>query len=530
MKVRSVLSVAMFAAFALAAAPAGAQSIDLADYQTQADTSLSRALWFGQAPAAPSNEFFIIEQRGRVMRQVGVNTTPAVFLDIQLLVLGAGGNSEFNTPPYPVSGLQGDNEQGLLGIAFHPEYNTVGSPNNGYFFVYYIEPRLDGMTNTNFNQGRSRIVRYTRSTISPATALSASAFPVLSFDQPFSNHNGGNMMFGSDGFLYIGTGDGGSGDDPLNLAANPNSLHGKMLRINVNGDDFPAEANRNYRIPAGNPTSYPTATGTTTIIRREAWAIGLRNPWRWSFDRLNGNLWIGDVGQNEWEEINVVPGNGGPGRHYGWRFFEAAIVAGNSAGAFSFANTTFPIYNYPHNASIVIPPGQTYLSTQFGVSVTGGFVYRGSAIPHWRGRYFFADYISSRLWSFRYANGAMVDFQNHTSQFSPAPSNIVSFAEDNAGELYSLHFVSPRIRKFVPNAIAGTIKLCDVATDSLDQWNNPNRSVGPEDLDAFIAGFISNNEAIADVASDSLDTVFNPNGFVGPEDLDAFIASFVAGN
>jgi glucose/arabinose dehydrogenase len=259
-------------------------------------------------------------------------------------------------------------------------------------------------------------------------------------------------------------GDGGSGNDPGNRALNPNNLHGKMLRIDVNSDGFPADAERDYAIPADNP--FATSGGLPEI-----WAVGLRNPWRWSFDRLLGNLWIADVGQGLWEEINVVPGNGGPGRNYGWRVREGLASTGLSAGGFSIANLTDPVYVYSHGNG-----------TTQGFSVTGGYVYRGSIRP-WRGRYFFTDYVNSRIWSAEYVDGVWTDFQDYTTFLSNlttgAISSIASFGEDADGELYIVQ-LNGRVRKLVPQGtlpcpadynLIGGVSVQDVF-DYLTAWQS----------------------------------------------------------
>jgi glucose/arabinose dehydrogenase len=290
-------------------------------------------------------------------------------------------------------------EQGLLSIVFHPGYAT-----NRYFFVWYTS-----------TTGAVTLARYQRNSINPDIADPGSGQVLLSIPKPgnpyFTNHNGGKLIFGGDGMLYIGTGDGGSGGDPLNNAQNGNSLLGKMLRIDVNG--FTAS----YNIPADNPF-----TSAVDGILDEIYAIGLRNPWRWSFDRANGDMWIADVGQNLWEEINWRRAGNTAGVNYGWRCYEGAhIYAG---GGCTPSDTVSPIFEYPHNG------------TTGGFSVTGGYVYRGpdpQNVPL-VGYYITADYVSGNVWSIR-SNGS--GGWNSYLQ-AGLPGNISSFGEGVDGTLYAL--------------------------------------------------------------------------------------------
>jgi len=490
---------------------AHAQSLDLGDLQTVASTGLSNALFLTNAPGDPVTRLYVLEQSGRVRRIDGTTLQTASVLDITTIVLASGTNPEF--------GRQGDSEQGLLGLAFHPGYQA-----NRFFYVYYIEPRGSTFTNSSgtltFDRGRSVVARYTMNAGGTA-AVAGSAQIVMRFDQSETNHNGGCMYFGSDGLLYIGTGDGGGGGDGPNNALNPNVLLGKMLRIDVNGDDYPADALRNYRIPAGNPTTWPTGAGGTQTGLPELWAIGLRNPWRWSFDRLTGDLWIADVGQGLWEEVNVVAGNGGPRRNYGWRRWEGLASYNTNIGTFSAANSVLPVYVYPHSTS----PG--FLATQEGLSITGGFMYRGNAIPGWRGRYFFADFVRNRVWSIRMAGGAATDFQDHTLHLTTAgvgPRQIASFGEDNDGELFTVHFAAPQIRKLVPSALSNSLSIADVAQGG--GLPGPDGIVDGDDFIAFINAFAA-GELLADVVSGG--GTRPPDGVVDGSDFIAFINAFVAG-
>ncbi len=381
---------------------------------------------------------FIIEKQGRIriLRNGAIVATP--FLNIDPLVGG---------------GQTNQSEQGLLGLAFHPQYSS-----NGYFFVNYTD-----------NGGNTIVARY-RVSADPDVADPASAFTILTVAQPFANHNGGWMDFGPDGHLYIALGDGGDANDPGNRAQTiSNQLLGKMLRIDVdgadnvpgNGDDdaFPADALRNYAIPANNP--FVGATGDDEI-----WCYGLRNPWRCSFDRLTGDLWIADVGQDLIEEVNFQPASSAGGENYGWRCMEGLQCTGLSGCTCNAASLTMPVYTYPHPD---------------GFAVTGGYVYRGCAIPGLQGTYFFADYVTSRIWSFRYVGGAVTQFTERTAELAPGGGLILgaigSFGEDAYGELYICDQNS-EVYKILPvaaivdcntNAIADA---CDIASGASPDVNN----------------------------------------------------------
>lgn len=284
------------------------------------------------------------------------------------------------------------NERGLLGLAFHPDYL-----NNGYFYVNYTGAG-----------GHTRISRFELNAGNPNQADPDSELILMTVNQPFSNHNAGALEFGPDGYLYITMGDGGSGGDPGNRSQNPLERLGKMLRIDVDNTD----AGLNYGIPASNPFV------NTADTLSEIWALGLRNPWRFSFDRLTGDMWIGDVGQNAWEEINFQPADSPGGENYGWRCYEG-FATFNTSGC------------GPANAYVA--PVMTYQTGVQGCSVTGGFVYRGCAYPEMYGYYLYADYCSGRFWSL-FPDGAG-GFEN-TLLADLANNQFVSFGEDAQGELY----------------------------------------------------------------------------------------------
>jgi glucose/arabinose dehydrogenase len=285
---------------------------------------------------AGDNRLFVVNQEGtiHIVDSAGnVNSEP--FLDIEEKIIFQG-------------------ERGLLGLAFHPNYST-----NGYFYINYV-----GQGN------RTHISRFKVSASDADKADPESEFNLMEILQPFNNHNGGQLSFGPDGFLYIGLGDGGSAGDPDNRARNPLERLGKILRIDVNQGEP-------YGIPASNPFV------NSTSPQNEIWASGLRNPWRFSFDRLTGDLWIADVGQDKVEEINFQPASSPGGEDYGWRCYEGN-EAFNRAGCDTDTSFTFPIYTYPHGPEC---------------SVTGGYVYRGSASSPYYGHYFFADWCSDMIWT-----------------------------------------------------------------------------------------------------------------------------------
>jgi glucose/arabinose dehydrogenase len=322
---------------------------------------------------APSGDprLFIVEQPGRIRIVKNGTLLPTPFLDLTDKVSYGG-------------------EQGLLSVAFDPQYAQ-----NGWFYVDY--------TNTS---GDTRVERYTVSSGDPDVADTASHLTILGVAQPYDNHNGGLLLFGPDSMLYIGLGDGGSGGDPQNRAQNLDSLLGKILRVDVRG----ASGAQPYSIPANNPF---VGIGTH---RGEIWAYGLRNPWRYSFDRATGRLYIGDVGQDVEEEVDIEPA-GAAGLNYGWNVTEGRRCyqgAGCDSTGFSM-----PRLVYDHGST--------------NCAITGGFVYRGSAIPEMVGRYFYSDYCAGWLRTF-YFDGTTVSEQQDWNITSVG--SITSFGEDAAGELY----------------------------------------------------------------------------------------------
>jgi hypothetical protein len=342
-----------------------------------------------------SNRLYVVEQAGvvRLLRPDGrLGAVP--FLDITPQVANGG-------------------EQGLLGLAFDPSYAT-----NGRFYVYYNRAVAPP-------DGGSEIVvaRYTRSLLNPEVADPASGAVLLVVPHPqFSNHNGGRLAFGPDGYLYIGIGDGGGGGDPFHTAQDLQQLRGKILRIDVRGNPAPGLA---YAIPATNP--FVGAAGA----RAEIFAYGLRNPWRFSFDRATGDLFIGDVGQDAWEEIDLLP-RGTAGQDLGWSVFEGTHCY-NPPTACALANHVRPIIEYGHDAN-------------GGNSVTGGFRYRGHGVAELRGAYVYGDFVSGRVWAaLPGAPGAM-----WTSTPIASIGYLTTFGEDDDGELYAASAVDGSIVRFMP--------------------------------------------------------------------------------
>jgi glucose/arabinose dehydrogenase len=335
------------------------------------------------------------------------------------------------TPFLTVPGVSQGGEQGLLGLAFHPSYAS-----NGYFYVYYTNPD-------------TQVVRYQVSA-NPDLANAASATPVLSFARPADNHNGGWIGFGPNGKLYISSGDGGgANDDGAGHTAGigngqdiTDNLLGKLLRIDVDGDDFPLDPAKNYAIPLDNP--FRGSAGDDEI-----WAYGLRNPWRPSFDRANGNLFIADVGQDTCEEIDVQRASSPGGENYGWRLREGLVATptGGVGGA-KPAGAIDPIMVYPHFSGSTACGGPDLGPAYYGSAITGGYVYRGP-VTSLVGRYFFADFSTAHIWSLVWDNSdpASANGTNFSSltdrstdpAFTPNAGSIdliASFGEDAAGNLY----------------------------------------------------------------------------------------------
>lgn len=332
-------------------------------------TGLSSPLYVA-TPPGETNRLFIVEQTGGIRIVKDGALLPAPFLDLSARI-SAGG------------------ERGLLGLAFDPQYATTGR-----FVVHYTNPAGDTHLST-FQVSPD-----------PDVADPASEQIILTAVQPYPNHNGGQIVFGPDGFLYLGLGDGGSANDPEGRGQNLTEPLGSILRLDLQGG-VP------YAIPPDNPF-----VGQAGALP-EIWSYGLRNPWRFSFDRATGDLYIADVGQNQFEEVDVAPAADGAGRgvNYGWSIMEGSHCL--SGGQCDQTGLALPAFEYGH--------GQ-------GCSITGGYVYRGSAIPNLQGTYFFADYCQGWVRSFRYANGEATELTEWPSLRPGGP--ITSFGEDSSGELY----------------------------------------------------------------------------------------------
>ncbi|MEX0779976.1 MAG: PQQ-dependent sugar dehydrogenase [Balneolales bacterium] len=329
-----------------------------------------------QQPGA-SDLLFVVEQRGviSVFQNDEAASDSQVFLDISDQVDDSG------------------NEEGLLGLAFHPDYQS-----NGYFYVNY----------TATNPDRTVISRFQVSPDNPEQADQTSEQEVLSFAQPYSNHNGGQVSFGPDSYLYIAVGDGGSGGDPEENGQDRTTLLGTILRIDVDNQ----QSGQNYAIPSDNPF-----VGNDEGYREEIYAWGLRNPWRFSFDVANDRLWTGDVGQNQYEEIDIIE----KGRNYGWNIMEGFHCFEPSEGC-DQSGLEMPIWEYDRSEG--------------DISVTGGFVYRGLTLTDLTGQYIFADYASGRIWALDYS-----DMDNPVNtEILQADFAIPSFGVDQDNELYICGF------------------------------------------------------------------------------------------
>ncbi len=360
---------------------------------------------FATSPRNDLNRLFIVEKGSGGSAKIKIlDTTTDTLLP---------------TPFLTVNNIDANGERGLLGMAFHPNYAS-----NGKFYVNCVG-----------NTGNSEIREYTVGG-NPLTNNVANAVisKTLLNVGAASEHNGGWLDFRStstEPYLYIGTGDTGGGDDPGNVAQNINSLRGKILRINVDADDFAGDPAKNYGIPPSNPFAGATAGAD------EIFSVGVRNPFRGSFDRLTGDMYFGDVGQGTREEINFLPSNQVGIANFGWRLREGTIQ--NPTGGVGGAkppNNVDPIHDYSHGGG---PNG--------GNSVTGGYVFRGTNLPGWEGTYFFADFDSEQIWSFNYDGTTKTNFVNRTAELGLSLDGfsidkVAAFAEDGAGRLYVVDFDS----------------------------------------------------------------------------------------
>jgi glucose/arabinose dehydrogenase len=484
---------------------------------------------FATSPRGDFNRLFVVEQRSgstgrvRVVSLVDNSVSSTIYLSITNVATG--------------------NEQGLLGLAFHPNFMQ-----NGYFYVNYTRSAQSGVS-----AGSTIIARY-RATGGDPNSLTAdptSATILLTIPQPDSNHNGGWIGFGPDGNLYIATGDGGNANDTNgtstitavghtaatgNAQDITNNKLGKMLRIDVDGpdnipgnaDDADATLGLPYRTPSNNP--FNGSTGD-----REIWAYGLRNPWRPSFDRETGDLWIADVGQNLIEEINCAPSTAA-GLNYGWRCMEANSCTGLTGCTCNAASLYMPLHSYTHTLS--------------RCSITGGYVYRGCAIPWLRGNYFFADYCGGQIYTLQKGSTyqTSTNLIDRTAELDPPGTativNVMSFGEDALGELYICDQTGGTIYKIVETALTapdcnnnGKPDACDIATRrSLDLNGdgipdecqavpctgdfNQDGGIDGADVEAFFIAW-ANGTGSADV---------NQDGGVDGADVEVFFVAWANGS
>jgi len=331
-----------------------------------------------------SGRLFILQRLGQILIYKNGALLPTPFLNIQSIVNSTG------------------SEQGLLALAFHPNYET-----NGQFYTLHTD------------QNKSIVLSvFTRSSANPDQADPNSRIPLLTIPKLYTNHNGGTLAFGLDGYLYWSTGDGGSGGDPDNNAQNLNSLLGKILRLDVS-------AASSYSIPASNPFY----NNPNPSVRKEIWAYGLRNPWRFSFDRLTGDIYIGDVGQSKQEEIDFQPANSHGGENYGWRLMEGSLCYNPSTGC-NQSGKVFPVAEYDHS---------------LGCSITGGHVYRGTKYPLMNGYYLYGDFCSGMVYTLHneHPNGWRSVLVADTSYM------VSSFGEDEQGELYMADYSTGKIYRVI---------------------------------------------------------------------------------
>ena len=367
-----------------------------------------------------SDRLFVVEKAGRI-KIIYKNRAlaPTIFLDII---------SKVNSIA---------SERGLLGLAFHPDFST-----NGFFYVNYI------------NGSNTRISRFKVSALDPNIADATSEKVMMTINQPYDNHNGGCLKFSPiDGYLYIGMGDGGSGGDPQCYAQNPNSYLGKMLRLDV---DQNVNISPYYAVPASNPFYVGNSAN-----KSEIWALGLRNPWRFSFDRKTGDLWIADVGQGAREEINFTSSDDVGGLNYGWKVMEGNSNHSNG----NDCDTQPPPFNSPLYTDPIFEYGRS--NSTGGYSVSGGFVYRGCDFVNLKGKYICADYGTDNAWTISGGLGTLDTF------LKSSVTDITAFGEDEAGELYCVSLGSDSVFRIIDTSVTlkktltGSITANEYAVDSL---------------------------------------------------------------
>lgn len=364
---------------------------------------LDRPVWMIEAPDG-SGRMFIVEQQGRiyVVPKGSDGSKAKEFLNI------------IDRKPFM------DTEEGLLSLAFHPGFKT-----NGLCYIYYsqLDPKREF-----FFPNRSVVSELKVSANDPDRADLQSERVVMEIPQPFNNHKGGLLSFGPDGYMYLGLGDGGAGNDPFNSGQNTATLLGKIIRIDVNSRSTvgtgPNKHQLQYGIPADNPFVNEKELWEFGV-RKEIWAYGLRNPWRYSFDRKTGELWEGDVGQDTWEEINLIVKGG----NYGWCAREGAHYFKPAPPGAQYID---PVMEYPHATNLLSQ--SRFPDHSIGMCVVGGYVYRGEKYPSLQGVYVYADYVLGTIWGFRHQNGKVAEQGTLLAQ----PKTISSFAEDLKGELYAI--------------------------------------------------------------------------------------------
>jgi len=368
---------------------AALSSIKIAD-------GFSKPVYMCQAPG-DNNRLFVLEQKGVIKIIKNGKKERKPFANLR---------DRVHNPLMP-----GD-ERGLLGMAFHPNYQS-----NGYVYLNYVD-----------EDDHTIVSRFSVSN-NPNRLNAKSERILIKLKQPFTNHNGGHIVFGPDGYLYISLGDGGKAGDPYNNAQNLGNLFGTVLRIDVDRGEL-------YAIPDDNPFINSPKT------RGEIWLYGLRNVWRFSFDRETGDVYIGDVGQNMWEEIDFVSAEEAGGQNFGWRVMEGTHCYNPPEDCEQIG--VLPIYEYPNDANYMkVLTGMDEPNVD-GCSVTGGYVYRGKDIPGLNGTYFFADYCSGNIWTFKEVEGMATNFRNRTAEINLGGGQftnyISSFGEDNNGELYFVDY------------------------------------------------------------------------------------------
>ncbi len=377
---------------AILAASASAQQTPLATEEVV--SGLYTPVWVGSAPGDDASRLFVLSHYGRMRLIDNGALHPTPFLDVTQLIIWDG------------------NEQGLLGIVFHPDYAQ-----NRFFYVTYVDLNGDWV-----------LARYLRDPNDPNRADPNSAVILLTIDHPFVWHHGGWMEFGPDGYLYVTTGDGGGVGDPINAGQRGDTLLGKILRLDVDGG-FP------YAIPPTNPFV------NDPLVLDEIWALGLRNPWRGDLDDLTGDIWLGDVGQDTWEEVDFAPAGAG-GLNFGWRIMEGTHCY--DPPNCSSTGLTLPIHDYRHGGA------------PFRCSVTGGMVYRGRAMAELHGRFFFGDYCSGGIWSTLTDGATTVAFADHTDDFAATMGpnrQIIGFGQDADGEIYVCDLTDGTVNRVVPGGL-----------------------------------------------------------------------------